>query len=101
MREPIIACRSRGDNVTLLVVCGLLVPLAVAAQTFSIPNHAIVNAGSATGSNGCSRLTATVGEATAGYSGNATFSLLAGFQATVPATGGDTLYFHGFEGCVP
>ena len=62
-----------------------------------------IGSGSATNiGNSCSRLSATIGEPAPGYSSGGGFDLFAGFQSIVAAdSGGDSLFFDGFEGCIP
>jgi hypothetical protein len=83
-----------------LLALSLPVSLA-AADIFTLDAH-IINAGSALAvGNSCSRLQASIGETASGYSTGGGFSLVAGFQAIAAAGKADTLFFDGFQGCVP
>lgn len=82
-------------------MCTSIIPIGVTADTFVL-QYATVASGTANPmSNGCSRLSASIGDVAPGYSSGASYSLFAGFNATIPATGGDALFFDGFEECIP
>ncbi len=83
----------------LIAALGCVIPAVVAADSFSIDAQVIVSGSAITIGNGCSRMQASIGQPAPGSSSGGGYNLSAGFWAVVPATGGDTLFFDGFEGC--
>lgn len=70
------------------------------APVFSIDAHVVTTGTSVRSSSRCLRLDATIGEPVAWLSSSADFTLSAGFRRNAPLAN-DSLFFNGFEDCVP
>lgn len=75
----------------------------LAAGTYTLQTEAISAGGAQSIGNSCSRLYASIGQPAPGLSESSdqTISVESGFQAIAADGPGDTIYFSGFEGCVP
>lgn len=74
-------------------------PMETPTVTYTLDAHIVASGSSATSSNACYRLRATIGEPVAGYAANADHALSAGFRAIAQGQPGDDLFFSGFEAC--
>jgi hypothetical protein len=81
------------------IVCATA--LAHAANPYRIDVFAISSGSAVNAANPCSRLSATIGEPAPGFSSGGGFDLSAGFQSIIAADVRDTLFFGGFEECLP
>ena len=86
-------------RVLCLLLGGVVLP-SFAGAPFVLSSYVIGNGSQARAGNACSRLIATLGEPVAGVTSGGSFVLEAGFLATTQDAR-DTLFFDGFEGCVP
>jgi hypothetical protein len=74
-------------------------PITTTQDGYTIDAH-IVSAGAAQRTtNGCFRLTATIGEPAPGYSSGTHYALKGGFAATRAAAPHDDIFFDGMEDC--
>jgi len=73
---------------------------AAGSGTFSIDATMVASGSTTRAASPCFHLSATIGEPVAGVASSATFYLVAGSGANVPADG-DDLFFNSFEDCAP
>ena len=79
----------------------LCLSIQAAAQSYSIDAHVIAAGTPARSGSACFRLDATVAEPAAGYSSSVDYAVSAGFRAIAATTGGNDIFFAGFEECSP
>ena len=88
--------------VLLLIAAAFARPASPqAGQTDTLVAQTVLAGSPLTIGNSCSRLIADLGQPAPGFSSGGNFSLSAGFIDTVPAAGGDTIFFDGGEACHP
>ena len=76
---------------------------SLAADTFALQTESISAGGAQPIGNSCSRLFASIGQPAPGFSESAdhAISVESGFQAIAADGPRDTIFFSGFEGCIP
>jgi len=98
-RRRTLAGRSASAFAILLVCACPSAPAVDPPITFV--SHAILSGNARWIGNSCSRLVASVGQPTPGFSAGGGFTLSAGFRVVVPAGDGDTIFFSSVEECLP